>query len=79
MQSRSWVEKLKAGKSVSDITASEGISEVRLWKRIRLAFLSPKLVTAILDGTTGQELTIKKLSAKDIPLNWEEQHARFLN
>ena len=78
MQSRSWVEKLKAGKSVSDITASEGISEVRLRKRIRLAFLSPKLVTAILDGTTGQELTIKKLSAKDTPLNWEAQHAKFL-
>jgi hypothetical protein len=34
---------------------------------------------AILDGTTGQELTIKKLSAKDIPLNWAEQHARFLD
>ena len=78
MKSRSWVEKLKAGYSVTDITASEGISEVRLWKRIRLAFLSPKLVTAILDGTTGQELTIKKLSAKDIPLNWEAQHAKFL-
>jgi hypothetical protein len=78
VQSRTWVEKLKAGKSVSDITASEGISEGRLWKRIRLAFLSPKLVTAILDGTTNQELTINKLSAKDIPLNWEEQKAQFL-
>jgi len=78
VQARSWVEKLKAGKSVTDITASEGISEGRLSKRIRLAFLSPKLVTAILDGTTGQELTIKKLSARDIPLNWEQQHARFL-
>jgi hypothetical protein len=78
VQSRSWVEKLKVGSSVLDITASEGISEGRLWKRIRLAFLSPKLVTAILDGTTGQELTIKKLSARDIPLNWEEQHAKFL-
>jgi site-specific DNA recombinase len=78
VQSRSWVEKLKAGKSVSDITASEGISEGRLWKRIRLAFLSPTLVTAILDGTTNQELTINKLSAKDIPLNWEEQQAQFL-
>ena len=53
-------------------------SEGRLSKRIRLAFLSPKLVTAILDGTTGQELTIKKLSARDIPLNWEEQHVRLL-
>jgi hypothetical protein len=78
VQARSCVEKLKAGKSVTDITASEGISEGRLSKRIRLAFLSPKLVTAILDGTTGQELTIKKLSARDIPLNWDEQHARFL-
>jgi len=78
VQARSWVEKLKAGYSVMDITASEGISEGRLSKRIRLAFLSPKLVTAILDGTTGQELTIKKLSARDIPLNWEEQQARFL-
>ena len=78
VQARSWVEKLKAGKSVTDITPSEGISEGRLSKRIRLAFLSPKLVTAILDGATGQELTIKKLSAKDIPLDWDEQHARFL-
>ena len=79
VQSRTWVENLKAGQSVSDITKSEGISEGRLWRRIRLAFLSPKLVMAILDGTTGQELTIKKLSAKDIPLNWAEQHAQFLN
>ena len=78
-QSRIWVDKLKAGESVTDITTSEGISESRLWKRIRLAFLSPKLVKAILDGTTGQELTIKKLSAKEIPLTWAEQHARFLN
>ena len=78
VQARSWVEKLKGGYSVTDITVSEGISEGRLSKRIRLAFLSPKLVTAILDGTTGQELTIKKLSSKDIPLNWTEQHARFL-
>ena len=78
VQARSWVEKLKGGYSVTDITVSEGISKGRLSKRIRLAFLSPKLVTAILGSTTGQELTIKKLSSKDIPLNWTEQHARFL-
>ena len=44
----------------------------------RLAFLSPKLVIAILDGMTGQELTIKKLSVKDIPLDWNAQHAEFI-
>ena len=72
------MDKIKAGQGVSDITKSEGISEGRVWKRIRLAFLSPKLVTAILDGTTGQELTIKKLSIKDIPLDWNAQHAEFI-
>ncbi|MDG1532029.1 MAG: hypothetical protein P8Q99_11840, partial [Paracoccaceae bacterium] len=77
-QAHSWVDKIKAGQGVSDITKSEGISEGRVWKRIRLAFLSPKLVTAILDGTTGQELTIKKLSAIDIPLDWDAQHAEFI-
>ena len=77
-QAHSWVDKIKAGQGISDITKSEGISEGRVWKRIRLAFLSPKLVTAILDGTTGQELTIKKLSDKDIPLDWDAQHAEFI-
>jgi hypothetical protein len=67
------VDKIKAGQGVRDITKSEGISEGRVWKRIRLAFLSPKLVAAILDGTTGQELTIKKLSVKYIPLDWNAQ------
>ena len=44
-----------------------------------LQALSPKLVTAMLDGNTDQGLTIKTLSARDIPFNWEEQYARFLN
>jgi len=44
-----------------------------------LQALSPKLVTAMLDGNTDQGLTIKTLSARDIPFNWEEQYARLLN
>lgn len=77
-QAHSWVDKIKAGQGISDITMFEGISEGRVWKRIRLAFLSPKLITAILDGTTGQELTIKTLSVKDIPLDWDAQHAQLI-
>lgn len=44
-----------------------------------LQALSPKLVTAMLDGNTDQGLTIKTLSARDIPFNWEGQYARLLN
>ena len=44
-----------------------------------LQALSPKLVTAMLGGNTGQGLIIKTLSAGNIPFNWEEQYARFLN
>jgi hypothetical protein len=43
-----------------------------------LRALSPKLVTAMLDGNTGQGLIIKTLSAGNIHFNWEEQYARFL-
>lgn len=44
-----------------------------------LQALSPKLVTAMLDGNTDQGRTIKTISAKDIPFNWEEQYVRLLN
>ncbi|MDA1294450.1 MAG: hypothetical protein O3A32_06845, partial [Proteobacteria bacterium] len=47
---QAWVEEIKAGRSVSDILHAQNIPEGRIWKRIRLAFLSPKILRAIVDG-----------------------------
>jgi hypothetical protein len=50
-----------------------------IWKRISLAFLSPKLIAEIINGTTIKELTIEMLISKDVPLDWAEQEALFLD
>ena len=76
---QAWVEEIKAGRSVSDILHAQNIPEGRIWKRIRLAFLSPKILRAIVEGTTNRDLTIKMLTRHDLPLNWSEQEALFLS
>ena len=75
---QAWVEEIKAGQSVSDIMQAHNIPEGMIWKRIRLAFLSPKVLRAIVDGKTNRDLTIKMLTQHDLPLDWSEQEALFL-
>ena len=76
---QAWVEEIKAGQSVSDIMQAHNIPEGMIWKRIRLAFLSPKILRAIVDGTSNRDLTIKMLTQHDLPLDWSEQQALFLS
>mgnify|MGYP001349931720 FL=1 len=76
---QAWVEQIKAGQSVSDIMQAHNIPEGMIWKRIRLAFLSPKILRAILDGKTNRDLTIKMLTRHDLPLDWSDQQALFLS
>jgi site-specific DNA recombinase len=76
---QAWMEEIKAGRSISDIMQAHKIPEGMIWKRIRLAFLSPKLLQAIVDGKTNRDLTIKMLTKHDLPLDWSEQEALFLS
>ena len=75
---QAWVEEIKAGRSFSDIMQAHNIPEGMIWKRIRLAFLSPKILRAIVDGKTNRDLTIKMLTLHDLPLDWSGQEALFL-
>jgi len=75
---QAWAEEIKAGQSVSDIMQAHNIPEGMIWKRIRLAFLSPKILRAIVDGKTNRDLTIKMLTKHDLPLEWSEQETLFL-
>ena len=63
---------------MSDIMQAHNIPEGMIWKRIRLAFLSPKLLQAIVDGTSDRDLTIKMLTRHDLPLEWSKQETLFL-
>jgi len=75
---QAWVDEIKAGRSMSEIMQAYQIPEGMIWKRIRLAFLSPKLLQAIVEGTTNKELSIKMLTKLDLPVEWSEQEALFL-
>ena len=76
---QAWLDEIKAGKTINELTKSHGISSTMIWKRISLAFLSPKLIAEIIDGTRVLELTIEMLISKDVPLDWSEQEALFLS
>ena len=75
---QAWVNEIKDGRSMSDMMQAHKIPEGMIWKRIRLAFLSPKLLKAIVEGTTNRDLSIKMLTKHDLPLDWSEQEALFL-
>ena len=75
---QAWVDEIKAGCSMSDIMQAHQIPEGMIWKRIRLAFLSPKLLQTIVEGTTNRDLSIKMLTKHDLPVEWSEQEALFL-
>ena len=51
----------------------DGISRRYIRRLIGLAFLSPELIEAILQGRQPVALTATRLTELDLPLDWTEQ------
>ena len=62
--------------SIADIAKSENISPSFVSRILRLAYLSPTLVEAILDGKYPAHLTMKDLM-EPFPMEWERQREHF--
>jgi site-specific DNA recombinase len=73
---RAWFEDLAMGRvrSLQDMAKRDGISRRYIRRLVGLAFLSPELVEAILQGRQSAELTATRLTELDLPLDWSEQH-----
>jgi len=73
---RSWFEELAIGRarSLQELAKREGITRRYIRRLVGLAFLSPQLVEAILQGCQPVELTTTQLTELDLPLDWTEQH-----
>ena len=54
-----------------------GVSSRFLRDRLQLAFMSPVIMTAILNGTQPVDLSTNTLVRSDIPLDWSEQERMF--
>lgn len=68
---------MRDGRSPKDIAARENctVNYVRL--RATLAFLSPRIQAAIVEGTQPPELTLERIVRAGIPLDWTQQERLF--
>jgi len=73
---RAWFDELVTGRtrSLQELAKRDGISRRYIRRLVGLAFLSPRLVKAILQGRQPVELTATRLTELDLPLDWAEQH-----
>jgi hypothetical protein len=76
-KARHWINDLIEGRAVSfnQIAADEDKDERHIRYLAQLAFVSPRIVTAIIDGSVLPNLTVTEL-AKALPYSWVEQERR---
>jgi hypothetical protein len=76
-----WFDELATGRarSLQELANREGITRRYIRRLVNLAFLSPQLVEAILQGRQPVELTATRLTELDLPLDWTEQHRLLAN
>ena len=75
MRGGAWFEELVSGRarSLQELAKRDGISRRYIRRLIGLAFLSPQLIEAILQGRQPVALTATRLIELDLPLDWTEQ------
>ncbi len=76
VKARQWIDDLAHGRaSFAVIARREGKVERHIRLLAPLAFVSPRIVSALLDGTAPADLTLTKL-ARALPYCWAEQERR---
>jgi len=76
-KARQWIDDLAHGRAASFavIARREGKAERHIRLLAPLAFVSPRIVSALLDGTAPADLTLTKL-ARALPYCWAKQERR---
>ena len=72
---RGWFDELVTGRALSlhELAKRDGISRRYIRRLVGLAFLSPELGEAILQGRQPFALAATRLTELDLPLDWTEQ------
>ena len=74
-----WQRLLESGtySTIEDLSAAERINASYVSRILRLAFLAPDIIEAILDGKHPPILTAKRLM-EPFPTDWAKQRRHFL-
>jgi site-specific DNA recombinase len=77
VKARQWIDDLAHGRAASFVVIArrEGKAERHISLLAPLAFVSPRIVSALLEGTAPADLTVTKL-ARALPYCWAEQERR---
>ncbi len=68
----------RGGRPIAKMAAAAGVSSSYFTRMLRLSFLAPDITRAILHGRQPPDLTAAKLMADTrVPIDWQEQRARF--
>src|SRR6185437_1138744 len=67
-----WEAQVRGGKSMQDIAKQEKLDRSYVTRVVRLAFLAPDIVEAILEGRHKPDLKVKRFFT-DMPIAWAEQ------
>ena len=78
-RARRWLDDILAGATTSfeEIARREGLVERHVRFLMPLAFVAPRIIEAIADGTAPADLTVTRL-AKGVPNKWADQAATIL-
>ena len=80
-QGHLYRDKLLSGKfgSIADLAKSEAVDLRHLSRVLKLAFLSPKIIDAICNGSEPEDLTTEALLKMNaFPMDWQEQEKASL-
>jgi DNA invertase Pin-like site-specific DNA recombinase len=78
-RAHAWRERLAFGDilTVADLAKAEGVTDSHIRQRLRLAFLAPDIIRAIVDDRGSPGLTLDKILKSRFPLEWGAQRRLF--
>lgn len=77
-KARNWWEQLQTGTvDIATIAHQEKVNDSWISRVVRLNFLAPAIVEAILAGTQPAAVSATSLRAANLPIDWDEQIALF--
>jgi len=72
-----WIKELRSGKTLIEIARKDAHSDAYIRIRCQIAFLSPRIQEAIINGTQPIDLTLERIITSGVPLDWSEQARVF--
>jgi len=79
VRAHAWVKALNEdGKMLDDIARTEGVTSAYVRRNLKLTFLAPDIVEAILDGRQAADLTLEKITrTSEFSSDWIAQRSMF--